>query len=65
MNPPGISIMMCVIFRSRAYRAGEAALSEARTWARDELLSGNIRRCTGYHYIVDAREKAAGLLYPK
>ncbi|MDP7386467.1 MAG: hypothetical protein QF593_10610 [Nitrospinota bacterium] len=49
MNPPGISIMMCVIFRSRAYRAGEAALSEARTWARDELLSGNIRRCTGYH----------------
>ncbi|MDP6085895.1 MAG: (2Fe-2S)-binding protein [Nitrospinota bacterium] len=46
----------------------KAALSEARDWTRDEireLLSGNICRCTGYHHIVDAVEKAAGLLHPK
>ena len=46
----------------------KAALSEARTWTRDEireLLSGNICRCTGYHHIVDAVEKAAELLHPK
>jgi len=46
----------------------KAALSEPRTWTRDEireLLSGNICRCTGYHHIVDAVEKAAELLHPK
>jgi len=46
----------------------KAALSEPRTWTRDEireLLSGNICRCTGYHHIVDAVEKAADLLHPK
>ncbi len=46
----------------------KAALSEPRTWTRDEireLLSGNICRCTGYHHIVDAVEKAAEFLHPK
>ena len=46
----------------------KAALSEPRDWTREEireLLSGNICRCTGYHHIVDAVEKAASLLHPK
>ncbi|MEE8110472.1 MAG: (2Fe-2S)-binding protein [bacterium] len=43
----------------------KAELAEDREWSRDEirmLLSGNVCRCTGYHNIVDAVEKAVELL---